>query len=136
MTCRGVIAGILPNEMKFFIRFGLVALVACSLQRIFAGDFDATTETVGRDANGLVTPVNQLVTPAGIQVELPRVRPNALALSPDGKLLVTAGLTHELIVVNPATGKILQHVPFPADKAQAHAGAGGRHHRHRINRRN
>ena len=29
---------------------------------------------------------------------------------------MTAGLTHELIAVDPATGKILQRVPFPADK--------------------
>ena len=88
-----------------------------------ADDFDATTNAVGRNAVGLETPVNQLVTPAGMQVELPGIRPDALALSPDGKLLVTAGLTHELIAVNPATGKILQHVPFPADKARTHAGA-------------
>ena len=105
-------------KRKFFIRFGLMALVSFSFQRILADDFDATTETVGRDANGLDTPVNQLVTPAGTLVELPGIRPNALALSPDGKLLVTAGLTRELIVVDPATGKILQRVPFPADKAQ------------------
>ncbi len=83
-------------------------------------DFDATTAIVGRSANGLVTPVNQLVTPAGTLVELPGLRPQALALSPDGKLLVTAGLTNEmkLIVIDPATGKISQHVPFPSDKAQ------------------
>jgi YVTN family beta-propeller protein len=101
-----------------FIRFGLVALVAFDFQRILADDFDATAEFVGRGTNGLVTPVNQLVTPAGTQVELPGIRPNALALSPDGKLLVTAGMTRELIGVNPATGTISQRVPFPADKAQ------------------
>jgi YVTN family beta-propeller protein len=103
---------------SFFIHIGLVALVAFSFQRILAEDFDATTEFVGRGTNGLVTPVNQLVTPAGTQIELPGIRPNALALSPDGKLLVTAGLTRELIGVNPATGTISQRVPFPADKAQ------------------
>jgi len=81
----------------------------------FAGDFDATTETVGHNTNGLETPVNQLVTPAGILIELPGIRPNAFALSPDGKLLVTAGLTRRLVVLNPATGKILQHVRLPAD---------------------
>ena len=104
---------------SFLIRSGLIVFVAFSFQRIFAGDFEATTEPVGPTTNGLVTPVNQLVTPAGIQVELPRMRPNALALSPDRKILVTAGLTHELIAVDPATGKISQHVPFPADKAEA-----------------
>ena len=108
-----------------FIRLGAAALAAFSFcifeNQIFADDFAATTEAVGRGANGLVTPVNQLVTPAGIQVELPRVRPNALALSPDGKLLVTAGLTHELVVVEPATGTISQHVAFPSDKIQEEA---------------
>ena len=104
-----------------FIRLGLIALAVCNLQRIFADDFGVTTETVGRSANGLVTPVNQLVTPAGTQVELPGIRPNALALSPDGKLLVTAGLTHELVVVDPATGKILQRVALPSGGAQEQA---------------
>ncbi|HTV42065.1 MAG TPA: hypothetical protein VMF08_15960 [Candidatus Sulfotelmatobacter sp.] len=75
--------------------------------------FDATTETVGYNANGIQTPVNQLITPAGTQVPLPGMRPNALALSPDVRLLVTSGLLPELIAIDPATGKILQHVPFP-----------------------
>jgi YVTN family beta-propeller protein len=104
-------------KSSVFIRIGLIALVASGLQQIRADDFDATSGIVGPSTNGLVTPVNQLVTPAGTQVELPRVRPNALALSPDGKLLVTAGLTHELIVVEPAAGTILQRVSFPADVA-------------------
>jgi DNA-binding beta-propeller fold protein YncE len=104
-------------KCRFFIRLGLVALVASGFQQSRADDFDATSGIVGPSTNGLVTPVNQLVTPAGTQVELPRVRPNALALSPDGKLLVTAGLTHELIVVDPAAGTILQRVSFPADMA-------------------
>ena len=95
------------------------AFVICTARAAeTTGNFDATTETVGRTANGLETPVNQLVTPAGIQIELPGVRPNALALNPDGKLLVTAGLTHELVVVDPATGKTSQPVAFPSDRAQ------------------
>lgn len=77
------------------------------------GSFGSTTEPVGRTPDGLETPDNQRVTPAGILVELPGVRPNALALSPDGKILVTSGMTHELIVVDPGTGGILQHVPVP-----------------------
>ncbi len=64
----------------------------------------------------VITPVNQVLTPSGIQVELPGMRPQALALSPDGDLLVTSGKTHELIVVHPVTGRILQRVPFPSDK--------------------
>jgi YVTN family beta-propeller protein len=60
-------------------------------------------------------PVNQVVTPSGIQVELPGLRPQVLALSPDGRLLVTSGKTHELVAVDPATGRILERVPLPPD---------------------
>ena len=77
-----------------------------------------TTEPVGRAAtNRVVTPVNQVVTPLGLQVELPGLRPQALALSPDGRLLATAGKTHELVIVDPQTGAIRQRVPLPSDKA-------------------
>jgi YVTN family beta-propeller protein len=103
---------------SFLIRFGLIVFAGFGFQRISAEDFDATTAAVGPGTNGLITPVNQLVVPAGIQVELPRMRPNALALSPDGKTLVTAGLTRELVVINPETGAISQRVPFPGDVAQ------------------
>jgi YVTN family beta-propeller protein len=74
----------------------------------------ADTETVGRrDPSRTVLPVNQVITPAGRQVELPGLRPQALALSPDGRLLLTAGKTAELVVVDPATGSIRQRVPLP-----------------------
>ncbi len=107
--------------MKIPVRLGLIAVVGCHCQRMLAGDFDATTNTVGPHANGLETPVNQLVTPAGIQVNLPGMRPQALALSPDGQLLVTAGLTQELVVLDPASGKVRQHVPLPRDSTSSGA---------------
>ncbi len=103
---------------KYLIGLGLIFFTGLNLKPVFADEFDAKTETVGRTANGFETPVNQLVTPAGVQVGLPGMRPQALALSPDGKLLVTAGLTHEMVAVDPATGNILQHVPLPAGAAQ------------------
>jgi YVTN family beta-propeller protein len=72
------------------------------------------TETVGRRGEGrTVLPVNQVVTPAGRQVELPGLRPQALALAPDGRLLLTAGKTAELVVVDPDRGTIRQRVPLP-----------------------
>jgi YVTN family beta-propeller protein len=75
----------------------------------------STRETVGQvGENRYYTPANQILTPAGIQVELPGMRPNAIALSPNGQLLVTAGKTHDLVVVSPGTGKILQHVLLPS----------------------
>ena len=71
-------------------------------------------ETVGRYENGrIVLPVNQVITPAGKQIELPDMRAQAMALSPDGKRLVVSGLTSELVVLDPATGEIKQRVRLP-----------------------
>ena len=78
---------------------------------------DSTRDIVGRvGENRYRTPVNQILTPAGHQVELPGMRPQALALSPSGRLLVTAGKTHELVVLEPQSGKVLQRVPLPSEK--------------------
>ncbi len=87
--------------------------------RLVADDIqplDATTRLVGRQPDGFETPVNQRVTPAGMQIELPGMRPNALALSPDGQLLVTSGLKQGLVVVDPASGRIRQHVMLPPNE--------------------
>jgi len=81
---------------------------ACSL----ATKKPADTASAGR---GTALPVSQIITPAGIQVELPGLRPQVLALSPDGRLLITSGKTHEIVVVDPETGGIKQRVPFPAE---------------------
>ncbi|HEU5069267.1 MAG TPA: bifunctional YncE family protein/alkaline phosphatase family protein [Verrucomicrobiae bacterium] len=64
-----------------------------------------------------MTPVNQRLTPVGRFVSLPGFRPQALALSPNGRLLVTTGKKSELLVLNPASGQILQHVALPSDQA-------------------
>ncbi len=81
---------------------------------------NVTDEAVGQvGPNTYMTPANQRLTPAGVQVELPEMRPQALALSPDGTRLVTAGKTHELVVVSPTTGEILQRVALPSDKSTA-----------------
>jgi len=95
-----------------------MVIAALTLHAQTADDYASATAQVGHHGSTLVTPVNQIVTPAGTQLDLPGMRPNALALSPDGQLLVTAGLTHELVTVDPGTGKILQHVPLPSDQAQ------------------
>jgi len=76
----------------------------------------STRDIVGRiGVNCYQTPANQILTPAGVQVELPGMRPQALALSPDGQMLVTAGKTHDLAVVEPCSGRVLQRVPLPAE---------------------
>lgn len=83
---------------------------------------NGTHEMVGQlGTNRWYTPANQILTPAGRQVELPGLRPQVLALSPDSRLLVTAGKTKELVVVDPGTGAIRQRVPLPSEQEAAPA---------------
>ena len=103
--------------------FRLVAL--CQLGGWLAGcvnsevapGFGATTERVGRTADGkrAVTPVNQVLTPFGRIVELPGLRPQGLALSPDGRWLIVSGQSNELVVVDPVAGTIRQRVVLPGE---------------------
>ncbi len=66
-------------------------------------------QSVGRVAANLYRlPNGQLLTPAGRQVELQGMRPQTLALSPDGSLLATSGKNHTLVLIDPATGGVLQ----------------------------
>lgn len=68
-----------------------------------------TTSQVGiAGTNRYITPTGQLLTPSGVQVELPGMRPQVLALSPDQYLLVTAGKQNGLAFIDPGTGQILQ----------------------------
>lgn len=71
-------------------------------------------ERVGRTSPiRAVTPVNQVLTPFGRQVDLEGLRPQALALSPDGRLLVVSGKTSEIVVLDPELGAVRQRIPFP-----------------------
>ena len=73
------------------------------------------TELVGRHGtNRIVTPVNQVLTPHGRQIDLPKMRPQGVALSPDGRWLAISGKTSELLIMDPLTGKILQQVNLPS----------------------
>jgi len=102
---------------KSYVRFSALFAAAVFVNSpLRADDFVTTAAPVARAGDALITPANQLVTPAGTQVELAGIRPNALALSPDGQLLVTSGIAHELVVVDPSTGNVLQHVPLPSGK--------------------
>src|SRR5436305_14411873 len=57
---------------------------AVHLLAFTGGDFAITSNPVGRSRTNIFeTPVNQVLTPAGVQLELPNMRPQALALSPD-----------------------------------------------------
>jgi YVTN family beta-propeller protein len=92
----------------------IVLLVVCAGCRL---EPYKPTQHVGRiSEQKVMLPVSQILTPAGQQVELPKMRPQALALSPNGRLLVTSGKTTNLVVIDPDSGKILQRVSLPSDK--------------------
>jgi len=75
---------------------------------------------VGRVApNHYLAPTGQWLTPMGRQVALPGMRPQALALSPDGRLLATAGKNRTLVLIDPANGQILQTIPLSTTKGKA-----------------
>ncbi|MBL8729444.1 MAG: phosphoesterase [Planctomycetes bacterium] len=77
----------------------------------------ATREPVGRAADGRqLTPVQQTLTPYGTFVDLPGLRPQALARSPDGRHLYVAGKTSELLVLDAGSGEVVQHVPLPNER--------------------
>ena len=81
----------------------------------------STNAPVGQvGTNIFFTPTNQLLTPAGKLVELPGMRPQAIALFADGTRLITAGKTPEIVVVDPSSGEIMQRIALPADD-EAHA---------------
>ncbi len=95
----------------------LLILAAC------AGDPSLPTphaplDTVGRKGGAqAVTPVNQTLTPHGTSIDLPGLRPQALALSADGSRIYVSGKTSELLVIDAAQGDILQRVSLPSEEA-------------------
>ncbi|MCX8157234.1 MAG: bifunctional YncE family protein/alkaline phosphatase family protein [Verrucomicrobiae bacterium] len=118
----------MPNPVACFRPMGRSAwrcflllagfLVMFSDMVLVAAPSGATHERVGpAGGNRFVTPANQVLTPAGLHVLLPGTRPQALALSPDGKLLVVTGKTNALLVLDPRTGAHRQTVPMPSEKA-------------------
>ncbi len=103
-----------PSLTKFCAVWLIGVLVSSEIS--WAKQVDSNPLLVGRHREDLiVTPVNQLLTPSGKQVELPGLRPQVLALSPNGNRLVTSGKTNELVVIDPGSGEIKQRVQLPAE---------------------
>lgn len=106
------------NPKTLLARLALSALCTLLATPLPAEDpaIESSTDLVGRSREEyIVTPVNQLLTPWGRLVELAGLRPQALALSPDGKLLLASGKTSELVVIDPEKGEIKQRVKLPLD---------------------
>ena len=94
---------------------GAVLLASSGLAQTAQDSLDWSEIVGSSGTNRVVLPVNQVITPAGNQVELHGLRPQVLALSPDGKLLVTSGKTRQLFVIDPVSGRTLQKVDLPDD---------------------
>jgi len=102
----------------------LIALAGCSSQISLAQE--AKQENIGRDSEfvgqsideSIVTPVNQRLTPAGKWLDLPGMRPQVIAISPNGKIAVTSGKTSKLVVMDPVTTEILQQVDLPSEESK------------------
>ena len=110
------------SAMRSCIATAVLALPLWQSHRVCAQPNSSVSdqERVGVvDAGRIITPVNQVLTPYGRIVDLPEMRPQAVALSPNGKLLVTAGKTSELIVIDPVAGVIQQRVPLPGSGTSA-----------------
>src|ERR1043165_3051315 len=98
------------------LSFWVAALLlsGCAIQE----PISSLQEFAGRSiTNRTVTPVNQVLTPYGTQIELPKMRPQAVALSPNGKLLAVSGKSSEVLIVEPRFGRILQRVDLPSANA-------------------
>lgn len=94
--------------------FGACAGAAAVESQIVA--YESETSPVGRRPDGAqMTPVNQLVDPAGTQIELPGLRPQVVAISPDGRLIATTGKTSEVVIIEAASSKIVARVKPPAE---------------------
>lgn len=93
-----------------FILFFLFGIISCHQE-------ESDMEQVGvAGDNRTVLPVNQVLEPVGIQIQLPGLRPQAVALSPNGRILAVSGKTNELVTIDPRTGKIVQIVEFPSEE--------------------
>src|SRR5262249_48845580 len=88
----------------------LLLVNGCTTQSKTPSDFPQPRTNVinDDDSNQIFLPTGQILTPAGWQIPLPRIRPQGLALSPNGRLLAVAGATEEVFLVDPRTGKMLQ----------------------------
>ena len=117
----------LVDSRLFLILICLLGLRLVSLSRDSA--VPANTLPVGEIGTNLYsTPINQLLSPTGRQIELAGLRPQAIALSPNGRLLAVSGNTAEIVLIDPASGRILQHVLLPATRTnEAPAGVVSSH---------
>ncbi len=98
--------------------FGLLILLTFSFSGISCPEKTSVKEEepvgVRPDGSALV-PVNQVLTPFGCLVQLPGMRPQGLAISPDGRLVAVSGKTPDLVILDALDLKILQRISLPSE---------------------
>jgi DNA-binding beta-propeller fold protein YncE len=88
-------------------------LSACRIEPV---EPPAPRDRVARgDGATAVTPVNQRLTPAGLFVDLPGLRPQAIALSPRGRFVYVSGKTSEVVLLDADSGVVADRVALPGD---------------------
>ncbi len=96
------------------IGFATNAISQLTSDNAEASDLFDETVAVGRfGGHNAATPVNQILTPYGRQIDLPGMRPQAIALSPDKRRLAVSGKTNKLIIIEIANDMIEQEVSMP-----------------------
>jgi YVTN family beta-propeller protein len=103
------------SAVKFLIGASCLALAAvqwgCAGQSK-SGVLSGESAAAGANDCAYSVPTGQLLTPAGRQIPLPRLRPQGLALGHNGRLLAVAGSSEVLLLIDPGTGAIIQTVPL------------------------
>ena len=109
------------RSARGFLLFGCAAAwcITGHGQETSAGPVSRAAAVGRLAAHRWLMPTGQILSPAGRQVELPGVRPQAIALSPDGRTLALGGTDNQLLIVNPATGGPVRKVPMPPETPEA-----------------
>lgn len=118
------------NDRHFVSKFLPIALSSLAALPVIAqeplenatptGSRSDDEEFVGRSIDeSIVTPVNQRLTPVGKWLTLPGMRPQVIAISPDGRIGVTSGKTSKLLVFDPEQATILQQVELPSEEQRS-----------------
>src|SRR5262249_39398881 len=116
VDCRGLV-----HKLSFVL---LLIAFGCSSESSRRTAFLKDTSQVGHgEGNRYTTPTGQILTPSGRQIELPGLRPQALAFSPDRRIVVTAGKTNAIILIDAATGLVLQRASGSTNRTEAKADA-------------
>src|SRR4051795_6321500 len=113
-----------PNRSRWhgFVCAALLVFSATAPNSRAAGVALTRPDAVGRIAtNRYALPTGQLLSPAGKQIELPTMRPQVFAMSPDRKVLIAAGKTNGIAVIDVASGKVIQMATMSTNAAEAKA---------------